>query len=306
MYPSNYKQQNRYDPFSFHQNNLKRVSNYVTTADSRTAFEQEAPQYNAHYTDSRTFSSAVQPSYTFKDSIFQRLSLAPSLPQVPLRHSLSWKSSKNPDTDDNGGGHLPEYEPSERIYSHNSHRRKDVQSVETPYSSSHVRAKAPSSSGYFPSYQDDYYVSQETTTTERPKLKSNFPKRDYFPSSDSSFREPDDPESEDISYLERLNSNQKPPPREENSYDDRWQSLGTKYVGDPTLLNAGIVVTDPVEDIKADLVSSYNERYGWSNSGRVKETKKRDSAPPAPSGLNTWTSLDVAKPQWEEQVWNQF
>ena len=72
LLPSNYKQ-NRYDPFLYHQNKLKRGSSLPATADSRTSFlQQEPPVYHAHYTDSRTFSAANQPSYTFKDSVMQR------------------------------------------------------------------------------------------------------------------------------------------------------------------------------------------------------------------------------------------
>jgi hypothetical protein len=86
-------------------------------------------------------------------------------------------------------------------------------------------------------------------------------------------------------------------------------------------VNAGIVVTEPAEDSDfekdfvskpsvfakpSDFVTSYDERYGWSaapNSGRGSQGKRVAQSPPVPPPVvNTWTSIDAAKPQWEEQV----
>jgi len=314
LYPSNYRQ-NKYDPFSFHQNKLKRGSNSVPPpGDSQSPYQQEPPARVAHYTDSRTFSAASQPSYTYKDSVIQPAfsfqdstqQRATSTPQVPLRNSLSWKGTKNGNVDNtvkrqSSPPDLTDFEAPERFYSYNSgygnHRRQDV------HNSPNVRKKQTNSGvGYFPSYQDDYEVAE--TTTERPKIETNVPKRDYFPSKHQ--QHSSSSQIQDYDY-ESFSLKKNPPPKviKDDSYYDVETSERNKYVGDATMLNAGIVVTEPLE--QNDFVSSYDERYGWSSasshSGRGSSPEKKvQQAPAIPSVVNPWTSIDEAKPQWEEQV----
>ena len=316
LYPSNYRQ-NKYDPFSFHQNKLKRGSNLVPPGDSRSPYQQEPPAYAAHYTDSRTFSSASQPTYTYKDSVLEQPSYSfkdsslqrlTSTPQVPLRNSLTWKGSKNANVDKTvkrQSAQFADFEAPERFYSYNSgygnHRRQDVQSAEV-HQNPNVRKKEPNSGvGYFPSYQDDYEAPE--TTTERPRVESNVPKRDYFPTKHSSqmTQDYDLPQDDYESFSLKKN-----PPKvvKDESYYDVDTSERNKYVGDPTMLNAGIVVTEPLEE--TDFVSSYDERYGWAHSGRgsspAKKVQQPQQPPAVPSAVNPWTSIEEAKPQWEEQV----
>ena len=53
-------------------------------------------------------------------------------------------------------------------------------------------------------------------------------------------------------------------------------------------------------------MTSYDERYGWSaapNSGRgTYDQRIAQQLPALPPVVKTWTSIDAAKPQWEEQV----
>jgi hypothetical protein len=231
-----------------------------------------------------------QPSYTYKDSAIQRLTAAPE-PQVPLRNSLTWKASKAPDS---APLQFPEYDAPERVYDYGSLRRQDVLSVESGH---RVRSKPSGPSGYFPSYQTGYYTPE--TTTERPQVKkTNFPKRDYFPTRDAASIPDDESDKyadDDEDYASGFTSR----PKDEESVRDHVRN---QYVGDPTMLNAGIVVSDP--DESHDFVSSYDERYGWANSGRgsAHEKNRAGEHSTAPAVVNTWTSIDVAKPQWEEQV----
>ena len=187
-----------------------------------------------------------------------------------------------------------------------------------PYEQPANQSPYPSrtSSYYFPAASSGGYRPYIETTTARPyygtttsttgPISEN--RRNYFPINNND--RPNKPYN--------VNKKMKPATSINNDdWYDRYNHEEEPFIItkdeegfleiEPAVVNTGYVVSDKIQpsDID-DMWSSYDERYGWDevtttkrpdpyDTPSIKEQFKAGNA----AAIETWTSLDIAKPEWE-------
>ena len=173
------------------------------------------------------------------------------------------------------------------------------------------------SSYYFPTTASEHYNQPFTRPTSRPQYEtssdiintSNENRRHYFP-----IRNGYQPHEEAGGYP-NPESNDKT--GSANGYYNKYGndeppfSITKDHEGflkiEPAIVNTGYVVSDEIQPSEVDQMwSTYDERYGWTENSSKRPESYQTTTEHEPfygkvKPIQTWTSLDVAKPEWEEQ-----
>ena len=299
----NHNKRDRYDPFAYHaQFAAKRPTGkkFQLEAEApprpRPQLQQHLTPSFSHYTSSRlsNVGGVAMPNYI-------------SYPSKDLyRSSLTWRDKRRPQLDQDHhrleqkqyvyqGSHVnqPYQRPApvnrRSGYDYRNDERRHTQTRRTPYFPS---------SGSINNYENQKW----TSSNQHLNQDNGGPKRNYFPTKQNEY---------ESSSVGSGNGDV-----HRNDYGEGQDSHTKSFIGEGQILNTGYMVADspletiPLEDDNQFVYNNHNDDSDevdrWYEVTVRPKPEPATASPRLPSGttLKPWTSLDIAKPQWEDKSSN--